>query len=45
MHWLPIIWLVTWPVLIYVSYRIIWATLKKYDPIFKEEQISSEIMK
>lgn len=39
MNWLPIIWLITWPILIYVSYRIILAVLNKYDPLFKGEKI------
>jgi len=38
MHLISIIWLITWPVLIYISYRIIAATLKKYDTLFREEE-------
>jgi len=45
MNLLPIIWLITWPVLIYGSYRIILAVLKKYDPVFREEGKDSEIVK
>jgi hypothetical protein len=38
MYWSSIIWLISWPVLIYVSYRIIVYAVRRYEGSVKKEE-------
>ena len=37
MYWSSIIWFLTWPTLIIISYQLIKYAVKKFDPVFEKE--------
>lgn len=42
MYWIEILWLLSWPLLIWVNYRIIRFVLAKYEKKFPEPDTSEE---
>lgn len=37
MYWSSIIWFLTWPALIVISYQLVKFVMKKYEAVFEKE--------
>jgi len=44
MYWNSILWFLSWPLLVIVSYQLVKFTIRKYDPILEKpvKKVSSE---
>lgn len=42
MYWSSIIWFLTWPTLIIISYQLVKYVVKKYEPVFEKESKKSK---
>lgn len=36
MYWNSILWFLSWPVLVYISYQLVKFTIRKYEPILEK---------
>ncbi len=41
MYWSSVLWLLSWPALIVISYQLVKFAIRKYEAVFEKEEVES----